>query len=225
MEYFEDWNDAVLASLQEVWNKVITFLPELAGALLVLILGLILASGLSKLAHKLISYTKIDKVIAKIDAIKALIAAGVKISIAGVIAWLIKWFFIAVTLIAVVEILGLRQVTEFLNMVIAYLPQVAIAVLILAVGLVVGQFIFDIIEKSAKTTQVTKHTAHELAVIGKWSIIVFALLASLSQLGIAQALIEILFTGVIASMALGLGLAFGLGGKEKASKWLDKMGK
>jgi hypothetical protein len=225
MNYFEDWNDAVLASLQEVWNKVITFLPELTGALIVLIIGLILASGLSKLAHKLISYTKVDKAIARIDAIKALTSAGIKVSIAGVIAWLIKWFFIAVTLIAVVEILGLQQVTDFLNMVIAYLPQVAIAVLILAVGLVVGQFVYDVVSKSAKTTQVAKHTAHELAVIGKWSIIVFALLASLSQLGIAQALIEILFTGIIAAAALGLGLAFGLGGKEKASKWLDKVAK
>ena len=225
MNYFEDWNDAVLASLQEVWNKVITFLPELTGALLVLIVGLILASGLSKLAHKIISYTKIDKVIAKIDAIKALTSAGIKVSVAGVIAWLIKWFFIAVTLIAVVGILGLQQVSDFLNMVIAYLPQVAIAVLILAVGLVVGQFVYEIIEKSAKTTKVTKHTAHELAAIGKWSLIIFALLASLSQLGIAQALIEILFTGVVAALALGLGLSFGLGGKDKASKWLDKIGK
>ncbi|MFC1750178.1 hypothetical protein ACFL2V_15365 [Pseudomonadota bacterium] len=223
MDYFENWNDAVVASLQEVWNKIITFIPEILGALLVLIIGLILATGLSKLAHKIVSYTKIDKVVAKIDAIKALASAGIKVSIAGMIAWLIKWFFIVVTLVAVVEILGLQQVTDFLNLVIAFLPQVAIAVIILAVGLVVGQFVYDIVEKSARTTKVTKHTAHSLAVVGKWALIIFALLASLTQLGIAATLIEIILTGLVAMLALALGLAFGLGGKEQAAKWLSKV--
>lgn len=103
------------------------------------------------------------------------------------------------------------------------MPNVIVAVIILAVGLVLGQFIYDVVEKSAKASKVTKHTADILAAIAKWSITIFALLTALVQLGVAPNLIEILFTGFVAALALGLGLAFGLGGKEHASRWLTKV--
>ena len=222
MNYFEDWNDAVLASLQNLWAKIIAFVPELLGALIILILGLILAHGLSKLAYKLIELTKVDEFVKKIDAAKGLKQAGIKLSFAGLIAWIIKWFIIIVTFIAVVDVLHLQQVTIFLQDVALYIPHVVVAVIILAVGLVVGQFVFDVVEKSAKTAHITKHTADTLAAVAKWSIVVFSLLASLVQLGVATNLIEILFTGLVAMLALAFGLAFGLGGKESAGKWLEK---
>lgn len=222
MNYFADWNEAVVASLQNLWAKIIAFVPELLGALIVLLLGLILAHGLSKLAYKLIQLTKVDDLVKKIDATKRLKEAGVKLSFAALIAWIIKWFIIIVTLIAVVDILKLQKINEFLQDVARYLPNVIVAVIILAIGLVVGQFIYDVVEKSAKTAHVTKHTADSLAALAKWSIVIFTLLASLVQLGVATNLIEILFTGLVAMLALGFGLAFGLGGKEHASKWLDK---
>lgn len=222
MNYFENWNEAVVASLQNLWAKIVAFVPEILGALLVLILGLILAHALSKLAHKLIEFTKIDDLIKKIDATKKLKQAGVKLSFAALIAWIVKWFIIVVTLIAVVDILNLQEVASFLQQVAEYLPKVIVAVVILAIGLVVGQFAYDVIEKSAKTAHITKHTADSLAGLAKWAIVIFTLMTSLIQLGVATSLIEILFTGLIAGFALAFGLSFGLGGKEHAAKWLDK---
>lgn len=222
MNYFENWNEAVVASLQNLWAKIVAFIPELVGALVILILGLILAHGLSKLAYKLIELTKVDDLVKKIDATKKLKQAGVKVSFAALLGWVVKWFIIVVTLIAVVDILQLEQVSAFLEDVALYLPHVVVAVVILAIGLVVGQFVYDVVEKAAKTAHVTKHTADTLAGLAKWSIVIFTLLASLVQLGVATNLIEILFTGLVAMLALAFGLAFGLGGKEQASKWLDK---
>ncbi len=225
MNYFADWNEAITASLQRLWDKIVAFTPELLGALLVLIIGLILSHGLSKLAYKLVEMTKVDTLLKKYEGTKKLKEAGLKLSFAALIAWIVKWFIIIVTLIAVVDILHLEQVNKFLNEVALYVPNVIVAVVILAIGLVVGQFIYDVVEKSAKTAHVTKHTADSLAGIAKWSIIVFTLLASLVQLGVAPNLIEILFTGFVAMLALAFGLAFGLGGKEHASKWLTKAAK
>lgn len=222
MNYFEDWNEAVVASLQNLWDKVVSYIPELLGALLVFVIGLIFAHGLSKLARKLVELTKVDDLIKKIDATKKLKQAGVKLSFSELIAWIIKWFIIVVTLIAVVDILNLQEVASFLQQVAEYLPKVIVAVVILAIGLVVGQFVYDVIEKSAKTAHITKHTADSLAALAKWSIVIFALMTSLIQLGVATTLIEILFTGLVAGLALAFGLSFGLGGKERASKWLDK---
>ncbi len=223
MNYFQTWNEAVIASLQNLWNKVVAFVPELVGALLVLIVGLVLAHFLSKLAHKLVSLTNVDKLVHKIDATKKLEEVGLKVSFAGMIAWIVKWFFIIVTLIAVVDILKLTQVTIFLQRVAEYIPNVVVAVVILAIGLVVGQFVHDVVEKSAKASNITAHTSHTLSSIAKWALVIFALLASLVQLGVATNLIETLFMGLVAMLALAFGLAFGLGGKEHASKWLEKI--
>ncbi len=222
MNYFSDWNQAVVASLQNLWNKVVAFVPELVGALVILIVGLVVAHFLSKLAHKLVNLTHVDKLVDKLDATQKLEEVGLKFSFASIIAWIVKWFFIIVTLIAVVEVLKFTQVTVFLQKVAEYLPNVVVAVIILAIGLVVGQFVHDVVEKSAKASNVTSHTAHMLSAIAKWALIIFALLASLVQLGVATNLIETLFMGLVAMLALAFGLAFGLGGKEHASKWLDK---
>lgn len=225
MNYFQDWNDAVVASLQNLWAKIVAFVPELLGALIILILGLILASVLSKLAYKLVKLTKVDVLVKKIDASKKLDEAGLKLSFAAIIAWIIKWFFIIVTLIAVVDILKLEQVNTFLQDVALYLPNVVVAVIILAIGLVVGQFTGEVVEKSTKASNITKHTSEILSALAKWSITIFALLAALVQLGVATNLINILFTGLVAMLALAFGLAFGLGGKDHAAQWLDKVKK
>ncbi len=225
MSYFQNWNDAVVASLQNLWVKIVAYVPELLAALVVLLIGLILSSVLSKLAKKLVELTKVDNLVQKIDATKKLEEAGMKLSFAAIIAWVVKWFFIIITLIAVVDILKLEQVNLFLQDIAMYVPNVIVAVIILAIGLVLGQFIFDVVEKSAKASNVTKHTSDVLAAVAKWAITVFALLAALVQLGVATNLIEILFTGLIAMLALAFGLAFGLGGKEQASKWLEKISK
>lgn len=225
MSYFQNWNDAIMASLQNLWVKIVAYVPELLAALVVLLIGLILSSVLSKLAKKLVELTKVDTLVQKIDSTKKLEEAGMKLSFASIIAWVVKWFFIIITLIAVVDILKLEQVNMFLQDIAMYVPNVIVAVIILAIGLVLGQFIFDVVEKSTKASNVTKHTSDILAAVAKWSITIFALLAALVQLGVATNLIEILFTGLIAMLALAFGLAFGLGGKEHASKWLEKVSK
>lgn len=222
MNYLQTWNDAITASVQNLWSQIIAFLPSLVGALLVLIVGLIIAAVLSKLVHKLVSLTKIDMFIHKIEAIKKMESMGVKFNIANLIAWLVKWFFIIVTLIAVVNILKLTQVSVFLQNVADYIPNVVVAVIILAIGLVLGQFVHDVVEKSAKTSSLTMHTSHSLSTIAKWALVIFALMASLSQLKVAPELIQILFTGFVAMLALAFGLSFGLGCKDHAAKWLDK---
>lgn len=223
MNYFQTWNEAITASIQNLWSQIIAFVPSLFGALLVLIVGLILSSILSKLAHKIVELTKVDSLVHKIDGAKKMDEMGVKINISNLIAWLVKWFFIIVTLIAVVNILKLTEVSKFLQDVANYIPNVVVAVVILAIGLVVGQFVHDIVERSAKASKVTTHTAHSLSAVAKWALVVFSLMASLTQLKVAPELIQILFTGLVAMMALAFGLSFGLGGKEQASKWLEKM--
>jgi len=224
MNAFTTWNEALITSFQNMWAKVIAFLPELVGALVVLIIGLIIASAFGGLARRLMSYTPIDKLSERLGIAGKLRATGFKFTFSGLVGWLVKWFIIVVVLVAVADTLGLTKVSEFLGEVFLYIPNIIVAVIILGVGLVIGGVIHEVVEKSVKASRtLASASAGLLASVSKWAIIIFAVMAALTQLGVTPRLIEILLAGLVAMVALAGGLAFGLGGKEKASKWLDKL--
>jgi hypothetical protein len=118
--------------------------------------------------------------------------------------------------------LGLTQVNVFLqSVVLLYLPQVIVAVLILLVAIVIADTVSRIVVHTAKAAHVK--SANFLGAVTRWAIWIFALLTALVQLGIAVGFIQTLFTGVIVALALGFGLAFGLGGQEAASRYIEKL--
>jgi small-conductance mechanosensitive channel len=100
---------------------------------------------------------------------------------------------------------------------------VIVAVIILIAAGMVADVMKRVVQSSAMTAGVS--SSGFLATVTKWVIWVFAILVALSQLGIASAFIQTIFTGLIVALSLGLGLAFGLGGQEAASKLIEKVGK
>ena len=222
MEYFETWGAAVTASLQDLFSTVIAYLPNLLAAIILLIVGLLIAASLGKLVKKLVAYTKVDKLVDKAGVNEMFKAVG-PIKISNILGWLVKWFLIIVVLIAVADILGLPQIIDFLNDVAMFIPNIVIAVVILLIGFVGGNFIYEIVHHAVKAAKM--HNTKFLANIAKWAIIVFAIMASLIQLKIAASLVETLFTGLIGMLALGGAIALGLGGKDKAKQWIDGLEK
>ncbi|MBI5753534.1 hypothetical protein HZA40_00115 [Candidatus Peregrinibacteria bacterium] len=222
MQYFETWKQAVTVSLQNLLLKVTDFFPNFLAAVLVLIIGIIVAASLGKLIKKLVELTHIDKLVDHLGLNNTFKAFG-KISVGGIIGWIVKWFLIVVVLMAVADILQMAQINSFLEQVAGFLPNVLIAVVVMMIGFIGGNFVYEIVFRSVKATKL--HSPRFLANIAKWAIIIFALMASLIQLNIAAALVQTLFTGFIAMMAIAGGIAFGLGGKEKASEWLNHMEK
>ncbi len=218
--YFQNWGDAVSTSLHNVWAQFLNYLPTFLAAVVVLIIGVLIASFLGKLVKKVLDMGKIDDLVNRTGVNQQL---GTSISITAVIGWVVKWFFIIATLLAVVNILNIEQVTAFLNQVLFYIPNVVVAIIILALGLIAGNFVNGIVENTATASGMSPAAVGALAGISKWAIVIFALMAALVQLGIASNLIQILFTGFVAMVALAGGLAFGLGGRDKASKWLDRI--
>lgn len=209
-------------SLQNLLLKLTDFLPNFLMALLVLIVGIIVAASLGKLIKKLVELTHVDRLVEKLGVNSTFKAFG-KISVGGIIGGLVKWFLIVVVLMAVADILQMSQINDFLQQVAGFLPNVVIAVVVLMIGFIGGNFVYEIVYRSVKVTKM--HSPRFLANIAKWSLIIFALMASLIQLNIAAALVQTLFTGLIAMMAIAGGIAFGLGGKEKAAEWLDGLEK
>ncbi len=222
--YLSLFATTVLESFQTVWQGLLHLLPSILAAVVVLIIGWIVASGLGKLVQRAIELTQIDDAIDKAGLDRSLSDAGIDFNLAKLIAWLAKWFVLVVVMIAVADILNLTQITDFLQKVALFIPNIIIAVVILLVGLVLGNFTYKVVEKAVKASKLSA-TAGVLATLAKWSIIVFSFLAALSHLNIAKELIQTLFTGMVGMLALAGGLAFGLGGKDEAKEVLGRVRK
>jgi len=210
-------------SFATVWVRLVDFVPNLVAAVFVFIIGLLIADMLGKAVRKVLEKIYVDKALEQTGISSTLQKVGFKITASRGVSLLVTWFLYAVTLIAAAEVLGLHQVSEFLQSVVLYIPQVIIAVVILIVGIIVANFINLLVREAAIAAKLS--AADFLASLAKWAILVFSFMAALVQLRVATELIQILFTGLIAMFSLAGGIAFGLGGKDKAKDLIDRLGK
>jgi len=211
------FSQVVQSSLYDLYFQAMAILPDLLGAILIVLIGLIVAPIFGGIVKKLIDVTKVDAFAEKMGLFDALKGYFTKPSIAVFFGKLVKWFFIIAFMMAGAEVLGWTQITEFLNQVVLYIPNVLIAAVILVIGILTGQFVEEITVRGIKGSSAPVNHPEALGKVSKYALVVFSALAALIQLGIAKSLIEILFAGIVFAMAL----AFGLGGREKASKLLD----
>lgn len=203
-----------------LWNTV-NFLPALLFAIIVFVIGWFVAVWLGWVIAEAIRALRVDHALRTAGIDDVVTRAGYHLDAGAFVGALVKWFIILVFLIASLQILGLTQVTFFLQqIVIGYLPNVIVAVLILLVGAVIAQVAEGVVSGSARAAGIA--AAGFVGTMTRWAIWIFAILAALSQLQIAQAILQTLFTGVVVALALAFGLSFGLGGQDAASRFIEK---
>ncbi len=217
------WVEILRGSFATVSQGVIGFLPNLIIAIIVITIGGIIGAALSKVVAQVIRALKVDRALSSAGVDDLVEKAGFKLNSGKFLGELVKWFTVVVFLIAAFEILGLSQVNEFLGgVVIGYIPQVIASVLILLIAVVIGEALRKVVVASAKAAGLS--SANFLGSITKWAIWIFAALAALFQLGIGAIFIQTLFTGIVVALALALGIAFGIGGRDSAASFLSKIG-
>lgn len=210
------------ASFTRLWTGVVMFIPNLIVALVILVIGWAIGAAISKAISHFMKMIKFDEALRRAGFEEFVRKAGLNLNSGHFIGGLVKYFVIVVFLIASFDVLGLNQVTAFLQqIVLGYLPQLIIAVLILLVGGVVGDVLSRIVMASAKSAGLS--SAGFVSTVSKWAVWVFAILVALSQMGIAGAFVQTLFTGFVVAVSLALGLAFGLGGQDAASRAIAKV--
>jgi hypothetical protein len=221
--FIQTWGEVFSASLQGLWLGFMSFVPSLILAVIIFIIGWVVGSVVGRAIAQVIEAVKIDKLFDSIGATRLFEKAGIKFSFGMFLGELVKWFIIIVFLMTSLEVLGLSQVNAFLsNVVLGYLPQVIIAALILVIAGVVANATKKVVEGSAMAMGMK--SARFAGSVAKYAIMIFAFIIALSELGIAPAFMQILFTGIIAMLAIAGGLAFGLGGKDAAGKAIDRIG-
>ena len=216
-----DYVEILRSAFVDLWATVMFFLPKLLLAVVVLLFGLLLANILKTAVIRLVTMLKVDEFMKRLEVTDVFDRVGVKLNVASFFGWIVKWFVIIFALIAAADVLEWDQITIFLNEVVTYLPNVLIAVIILLVGTVLANFVHGVVRSAVEGAKLA--SGPFVAGVAKWAIIVFSFMAALVQLGIAESLIQVLFTGFIFMIALAGGLAFGLGGREHANDLLKKL--
>jgi len=219
---YTTYQAVVVQALADLYSKTLTYLPNLVAAIIIVIIGWLLAIFLSKAVYKILEIIKIDQLANQLGLKNLSEKAGRKLSLAALGAWLVKWFFFLGSFIAAADILGLQEVSTFLYQdVLGYAGYVITAMAILLLGILAANFFEGIVVATVKASGL--HNGKSLGTITKWAILIFTLIAALSQLQIATAFLQDLFRAIVAMLAIAGGLAFGLGGRDHAKKVLDNI--
>ncbi len=199
-------------------GQSLAFFPSLVGAILVLVLGIILGNWSKTIVVKSLGLLKFDAWVKDTKFKEFMKKAEVTEKIEVTIGTVIKWIIVLIFFISATNILGLTTVSDMLASVLAYVPSVVSAVIVLAIGVLLA----GVVERLVKggLASVDLQTSRLMGKIASYTVVTIALLAAFSELKIASEFINILFIGFVAMLSLGLGLAIGLGAKDLVSKIL-----
>jgi len=211
----QSWGDAVFASISNAVYTLLGALPEIIGAIIILIIGWIISNVLARLTRAAVERSGADAMFVTHGAdVYGDVSRQFRPS--SVSAEIVRWIIRFVFLIAAANVLGINQITQLLNQVVLWLPNLIVAIVILLVAPILARFVRGAISVGAGEMGFTN--ASLLGRIAEIAIVAFAVVIAVNQLGIAQNLIDILFTAVVGAAALALGLAFGLGGRDVAAQ-------
>jgi len=196
------------------FGEVVIYLPKVIGALIVLLIGYIVARILRTVLTNALRAVKFDQITDRAGVGQALKAAGTDLDAAAVLAALVYWFVFLFFINAALNTLGLEQITAFITAILAYLPNVFVAIIILIVGALLANIMARVATGAA--SEAGLGTASLIGSVARYAILGFAVLTALTQLHVGENMVQILFAGLIAMLAIAGGLAFGLGGVDSA---------
>lgn len=216
---FDVWGNAVLNPLQDIWARFLFFLPSLVGAIVILVVGWIVAAGLDRLVTQVLKQFKLDQALNRVGTKTIFEKSGLDMEVSEFVGALVRWTILLVAFLAAADVLQLSKVTDFLNNILAYIPNVFVAVGILLIGLFAAHFFAGVVRGTVGAARV--QTANLLGAVTKWAIYIFTFAVALQQLGIAAVIIDRFLTALFFMLALAGGLAFGLGGQKSAMEALE----
>jgi hypothetical protein len=216
-----EWKNLVVDPVTQMLTRIMAYLPVLLGALIILIVGWIVAKAIRRLVDWLLKAVRFDTLADKAGISEILRKGDLKITAREVVSSIVYWLIIIMVLVMTVDALGLPKSSDILESLFAYVPKVIAALLVLVVAMFLASFVSGIVRTAAGNANLPKPQI--LAGICRWAIIIFAVTISLEQLGIAPLLVTATFNIILGGIVLALALAFGLGGKDAAAKYLEEL--
>jgi hypothetical protein len=215
---FDPVTQGLVGAMAAVWAKVAVFIPNLIVAMVLVLLGFVLAKLLDTLLSKVLAKIGLDRLMAGTGLTKLLARVGIQVSVSTLIGKIIYWFVLLVFLVSAVDQLGLERVSTTLDVLAHYLPKVFGAALILLAGVLAAQLLSGLVRGAAEG--VGLEYASGLSRIAQWLIIVISLSVAIGQLEVKTELLNNVIAIVLISVGASVALALGLGSRQIAGQIL-----
>lgn len=211
-----DWSEAVLTSLAAAMTLFFAAIPKILGFLVVVIIGWIVASLIAKAIGAVLRSVRFNELAVQSGFSGFIQNTGMKTDASGAIALTAKWFVRLIALVVAFDALGLPAVSDVLRQLLLWIPNLIVGIVVLVIGGLAANALANLIRGA--TAQGGLGNPDLLATVARVMVWAFAIVVAVNQIGIAQTLVNTLFTAVVGAAAIALGLAFGLGGKDTAAK-------
>src|SRR5918994_68584 len=207
-------NDTLFQPLQNALSTFLSYLPQLIGAIVILIIGYIVAKVLQAVVGRVLQAIGFDGWMEKGGIKRFFDRAETNQTPHSILGKLVFWFVFIIALTMAADALGIPQVSAVLGRLIAYIPNIIAAILILILAALLANFVSGIVRGATGSGL--------LASVARYAIIVYAAFAALTQLGIAVQLTANTFLILLGSIGLAAALAFGIAGREVAGEIIQK---
>jgi len=215
-----DWSGSLWHGLTAGLDRFANGVPTVLGAILILVIGWIIAGALAGLVTKFARVAHVDTLADHARVNDFLSRAGTRMKASDILGETVKWIIRLVFLEMAAEQCGLTQVTALVNGILAYIPRIIVSLLLLGVGAFLGNLLAGIVRGAASEAGMSSSSL--LGKLASGAVMAFAIIAAVNELGVAPVVVNTLYIGLVAAISLALGLAFGLGGRDTAARLTEQ---
>jgi len=206
------------------WNafatKITAFLPALIGAIIIFVVGWIIARLVKAAVERLLKLVRFDKATEKTGVQGFLKKGDIAKLPSEIIGVLVYWFIMIIVITATLDALGIPIVSDLFNSIFLYIPSVVAAIIVLILGFLLGTLLSAIVKTAASNAGLKN--AEGLGKLALYAVVFFSAAIALIQLGIGEEIVASAFGLIFGAAALALALAFGLGGRDVAAEYLKR---
>ena len=211
-----DWGTAVMSSVAAALALLLSGIPKLIGFLVILIIGWLIASAIARAVAVILRAVRFNDLAQRAGLTGFVRSMGLHTDAAGLLANVPKWFVRLIVLVTAFDALGLPAVSQVLQQLVLWLPDLVVALVALVIGGLAASALASLVRGA--TAESGLGTPDLLATVARVAVWAFAIVIAVNQIGVATTLVNTLFMAVVGALALALGLAFGLGGREAAAQ-------
>ncbi len=213
------FTDTLVGSFRDAFSMVVSAIPRILGFIIIVAIGWFVSTLLARGVVTLLRAIRFDELMQRSGLADFIAKMGTGIDSAGVVAAIVKWIVRLVVLLVAFDALGLPAVSDVMRQLLLWLPDLVVAIFVLFIGGIAARALGNVVRGA--TAESGFANPETLANVARTSVWAFAIVVAINQLGIATNLINTLFTGFVGALAIALGLAFGLGGRDLASRTLE----
>lgn len=217
----DQWGTTTRDVVQNVWDRIVVFVPNLVGAVVIALIGVVIGMILGFIVTKVLQAIKLQSLSDQSSLTNVLQKAKFRSDISEIAGSFVKWVVVLAFLVPASTVLGIFGVRDFFESVLAYIPTVVAVVALIVFGAIIAEMLARLVRASVDSLGLT--TARLVESVTRWSVYTFVAIASLFALGVPREFTVIMFIGLVSALALAFGLSLGLGGQSHMNDLVKKV--